>query len=78
MAADEEIFVLSLTLEDGSPYVTSASSRGDVRQVATRLGGLKPRATTTVSHWRRDVLLAARSPYIHPLFGWNLQERYDL
>lgn len=70
MAADEELYVLSMTSPSGAPFTSSTRERSDIRQEATRHGAFN----VTISHWQRVHRDADR----HPMHGWRLKERYEL
>lgn len=70
--AHKEVFVLTITRRDGSPFVSSVGERSEVRSVARQLGFKE----AIVSHWKRCG--RDETGYRHPMDGWELQERYAL
>lgn len=71
--AHQEVFILDITRNDGSRFVTSVSTAGAVRAARIRhkaVGG-------DVSHWKRDGESFSYTPY-GSAADWRLNERFAL
>lgn len=70
----DEVFILDLTRQDGSRFVTSVSTPGGVSAARMRHKGV----AGAVSHWKRDgdpFSYAANYPMTP---DWRLNERFSL